>query len=90
MANKAVVIRTRDGSEYGMASAEKAKAVYPDAEIISYANGMPYEPTVSVTDSKSVSKMSRDELEAHASTLGIENPGEYANVGALREAIKNA
>ena len=86
MKDRPVIIRLRDGSEYGMASAAKAKATYPDAVIVSYQNGTPYEETVTA-ESKPVSKMNRDELEAHAITLGIENPSEFANVGELRDAI---
>lgn len=85
MADKPVIVRLASGAEYGLKSEADAKRIYPNGVILRYQDGTPIEE--STTEDKPVSKMSRDELEAHAITLGIENPSEYANVGELRDAI---
>lgn len=87
--SKPVIARRPDGAEYGFVSADKAMSIFPDAVIVRYQDGTPYEEAVAA-EAKPVSKMNRDELEAHAITLGIENPSEFANVGELRDAIAEA
>lgn len=83
---KPVVVRLASGAEYGLKSADDAKRIYPNGTIIRYQDGTEYVEH-KTAEAKPVSKMNRDELEAHAITLGIKDPGEYANVGALRDAI---
>ena len=45
MTNKAkpVVVQLKSGAEYGLPSAAEAKRVYPDAKIVRYSDGSPYE-----------------------------------------------
>lgn len=85
MADKPVIVRLASGAEYGLKSESDAKRIYPNGVILRYQDGTPLEEAAD--EAKPVSKMNRDELEAHAITLGIENPSEYANVGELRDAI---
>lgn len=87
--NRPVIVRLASGAEYGLKSAGDAKRIYPNGVIVRYQDGTPYEEAVAA-EAKPVSKMNRDELEAHAITLGIENPSEFANVGELRDAIAEA
>lgn len=89
MTDKPVIVRLGSGAQYGLRSVADAKRIYPNGVIVSYQDGTPYEEAVTA-ESKPVSKMNRDELEAHAITLGIENPSEFANVGELRDAIAEA
>lgn len=86
MADKPVIVRLASGAEYGLKSEADAKRIYPNGVILRYQDGTPLEEA-STDEAKPVSKMNRDELEAHAITLGIDNPSEYANVGELRDAI---
>ena len=86
MTDKPVIVRLASGAEYGLKSESDAKRIYPNGVILRYQDGTPFE-TTNTDEAKPVSKMNRDELEAHAITLGIENPSEYANVGELRDAI---
>lgn len=95
MSNR-VVARRPDGAEYGFDNADIALAHFDDAEIVRYVDGSPYpgdEAKGEGDSSKPVSKMNREELEAHAESLGIEDPGNketFPNVGSLREAINDA
>ena len=88
MADKPIVVTVPSlrGAEYGYPDIETAQRIFPDAVPVRYQDGTPLEESTA-DESKPVSKMNRDELEAHAITLGIENPSEYANVGELRAAI---
>ena len=88
MTDKPVIVRLASGAEYGLKSEAEAKRIYPGGVVVRYQDGTPFE--AAVTEAKPVSKMNRDELEAHAITLGIENPSEFANVGELRDAIAEA
>lgn len=38
-----VIIERPDGARYGVTTAEKARKLYPDATIVSYYDGTPYE-----------------------------------------------
>lgn len=76
--SKPVVARKPNGAEYGFRDVEDVPSVFV---IVRYQDGTPYEPV------KPVSKMTRLELEAYATELEIETPGEFANVAELREAI---
>ncbi len=40
--------------------------------------------------STSLASMNRDELEAHATELGVDNPGDFANKQELIAAIEDA
>lgn len=90
MPDKPVIVRLASGAEYGLRSAADAKRIYPNGVIVRYQDGGEYVEEAIAAESKPVSKMNRDELEAHAITLGIENPSEFANVGELRDAIAEA
>ena len=85
MADKPVIVRLASGAEYGLKSEADAKRIYPNGVVVRNQDGTRLEEAAD--EAKPVSKMNRDELEAHAITLGIENPSEYANVGELRDAI---
>lgn len=87
MTDKPVIVRLASGAEYGLKSAADAKRIYPNGVIVRNQDGTPYEETVAASEAKPVSKMNRDELEAHAVKVGVVNPGEFANVGELRDAI---
>lgn len=85
--SKPIIAETTHGARYGFADEESMRRVFPEATIVGYQDGTPYDAEAAA---KPISKMNRDELEARAVELGIENPEEYANVGALREAITEA
>lgn len=86
MTDKPVIVRLASGAEYGLRSAADAKRIYPNGVIVRYQSGEPY-TEAAAPEAKPVSKMNREELEAHAVKVGVTNPGEYANVGELRDAI---
>ena len=92
MADKPVIVRLASGAEYGLRSEADAKRIYPNGVIVRYQSGEPFQ-AASANESKPVSKMNRDELEAHAITLGVANPGDkelYPTVAALRDAVTGA
>ena len=91
MTDKPVIVRLASGAEYGLKSEADAKRIYPNGVILRYQDGTPLEEAT--TEAKAVSKMNRDELEAHAITLGVANPGDkelYPTVAALRDAVTGA
>ncbi len=53
MTDKPVIARLKNGAEYGFASAELALKKHPDATIVSYQGGAPYE---AATAEKSVAE----------------------------------
>ena len=88
MTNKRIIGETTHGARYGFDDEESMRRVFPDAVVVGYQDGSPYEP-----QAKPVSKMNREDLEAHAITLGVENPGDkelYPTVAALRDAVTGA
>ena len=91
MTDKPVVVRLASGAEYGLRSEAEAKRIYPGGVVVRYQDGTPFE--AAVTEARPVSKMNREDLEAHAITLGVENPGDkelYPTVAALRDAVTGA
>lgn len=54
--SKAVIARIKNRGEWGFESAEKALKLYPDAKIVSYADGTPYEAPSSGRNAPSAAK----------------------------------
>ena len=91
MANdKPVIVRLASGAEYGIQSAAEAKRIYPNAEIVRYQSGEPYEgaggdePTVNLDD------LTRDELNAYAEKVGVADAASLSNKAAVIAAIEDA
>lgn len=49
---KPVIIEYQDGQTYAVTSAAKAKSVHPDAKIVRYEDGTPYEEPKSASSAK--------------------------------------
>lgn len=91
-----VIVRLESGAEYGLKDAETAKAIYPGGVIVSYADGRPYveegeddtPATVTVNgETVTFEKLTRDELNELAPSLGIEDPKAYRTKAELIEGI---
>lgn len=90
--DKGVVVRLTSGAEYGLRSEADAKRIYPNAVIVRYDDGTPYE-AANAEEAKPVSKMNREELEARAIHLNIANPDDkelFPTVASLRDAVSGA
>lgn len=55
-AKKPVIVRLASGAEYGMPSAAVAKKAYPNADIIAYQDGTPYEEPKKPAPKKAAAK----------------------------------
>lgn len=89
---KGVVVRLTSGAEYGLRSEADAKRIYPNAVIVRYQDGSPYGATSADAD-KPISKMNREDLEAHAVKVGVANPDDkdlFPTVATLRDAVTEA
>jgi hypothetical protein len=100
-----VVVRFSSGAEYGLPDAETAKRIYPNAEIVRYTDGRPYEPKTGDEDAGSgqtggadaaqagtgpdLDTLSREQLDAFAPSVGVD-PADYSRKGDLLKAIRAA
>lgn len=79
MTTRPVVVRLEGGIEYGLASIEAARRIYPAGEIVCYQDGTMIDPedleaavTTPAGDVAVSNKLTRDQLEAIATGLNIE------------------
>lgn len=91
-ADRPVVVRLASGVEYGVRNAADAKRIYPNATIVRYQDGSAFEDDAADA-APNLDSMSRDELNAYAGKLGIENADDrdaFPNKGAVIAAIEDA
>lgn len=86
-ADRGVVIRLASGSEYGLRNAEEARRVYPNAEIVRFQDGAPFEEEEGDTG-VNLNSMSRGELNDYATKLGVPDAEGLPNMDAVKEAIE--
>lgn len=88
MSDRPVVVRTVSGAELGFRDAATARRMQPDGEIVRFQTGEPFEadaaPEVNLAD------LTRDELDAYAARLGIEDAAALPNKAAVIAAIEGA
>jgi hypothetical protein len=91
---KPIVARTpENGAEYGFETVEDARRVFPEAEIVRYQDGTPYEAEGGTGESAgpNLKAMKRADLETYAASVGIENAADkdaFPNIDTLREAVE--
>jgi len=93
--SKPIVARLDNGEEYGFASREAALKLHPDATIVRYQDGTSLEELIPepITDEQpdaDPSRLSREELNQLAASLGIESPETLPNKAVVLAAIKEA
>lgn len=88
MSDKPVVVRTASGAELGFRDADTARRMQPDGEIVRHQDGTPFAadaaPEVNLAD------LTRDELDAYAARLGVDDPAALPNKAAVIAAIEGA
>lgn len=84
-----VVVRLRSGAEYGLRDAATARRIYPNGEIVRYQDGSAY---VAEPDAPAVNLdgLTRDELNAYAGRVGVEDAASLPNKAAVIAAIEDA
>ena len=90
MANdKPVIVRLASGAEYGLKDAGTAKRIYPNGTIVRYQDGSAYEPDPDA-EAVNLDAMTRDELDAYAAKVGVEDAASLPNKAAVIAAIEKA